>query len=168
MNKYKAIDVANYIIWSVNKNELGIITPLKLHKILYYVYTAVLKKHNTILFPEQFQKWQFGPVVKEIYHEFKTHGINHISTPKTILTSSSAEAVFGRATVEFNPNLFHNDVEIESTIITVVSKLSKMKAFDLVEMTHEEDAWKNFENDIMAGVKELTYTLEELKAAKTI
>lgn len=169
-NKYSSIDIANYIIWLVNKDAdkpLGSLTPLKLQKILYYVYTTYLKKYDESLFPEPFQKWQYGPVVKEVYHEFKTIGVNHISSPKLSL-HEKAVAIFGGLKQEYDPSMVENDLRVVNVITDVVTKLIPRRAFDLVELTHRESAWKDFTADIMSGKRELTYSNEELYLAEII
>lgn len=168
-NKYSSIDIANYIVWLVNEDgkPLGVLTPLKLQKLLYYVSTTYLKEYGELLFPETFQKWQYGPVVQEVYHEFKTVGVNHISKPKLSL-DEKALAVFGGLKQEYEPSKVDSDIPVSKLISRVVNKLINWRAFDLVELTHQEDAWKNFEEDIMSGKRELTYTIEELYLAKRI
>lgn len=169
MNNYTAMDVANYIVWYVNNSEegpLGALTPLKLQKILYYVSTTYLKKYNRLLFSDSFQKWQYGPVVKDVYHEFKTVGVNHITSPKLSL-HEKALAVFGGMKQEYDPCKINSDKEAVEIITQVVNKLISRKAFDLVELTHKEVAWKDCIDDIMLG-KELTYTAEELYSAEVI
>lgn len=165
-NKYTAMDVANYIVWFVNSGDerLGSLTPLKLQKILYYVATSFLKSYNEQLFPEEFQKWQYGPVVKDVYHEFKTIGVNHIANPKLSL-NENAIAVFGGIKQKYDPSEIESDIDVVNTIHDVVDELITKKAFDLVELTHSEDAWKNFSDEIMSGIRELTYTTDELYQA---
>lgn len=165
--KYSALDVANYIVWYVDKNQLGTITPLKLQKILYYVYTSYLQKHNTPLFEDNIEKWQYGPVVTEVYHTFKMHGFNHISTTKPRLEYDSSK-LLGIKKVDFDPNLFLSNTDFISDANKVIDKLVKKGAFELVEMTHIEPSWKNFESEIMSGRKELKYSLDELKSAQSV
>lgn len=78
--KYTAMDIANYIVNYVIESELGVLTPLKLQN-LYYVSTTYLKETGNFLFNESFEKWQYGPVVTSVYHNFKGFGINHIHSP---------------------------------------------------------------------------------------
>lgn len=167
MNNYKAMDIANYIVWYVNHKGLGSLTPLKLQKILYYVSTSYLKKKGELLFNEPFQKWMYGPVVKDVYHEFKAIGVNHISKPKLSL-DEKALAIFGGLKQKYDSTKVESDSEVVEIIAHVVEKLISWKAFDLVELTHTENAWKDFAEEIMAGKRELTYTCKELYLAKTI
>ncbi|RKG31456.1 MULTISPECIES: Panacea domain-containing protein [Acinetobacter] len=168
--KYIAMDIANYIIWYVNKDQespLGGLTPLKLQKILYYVAANYLKKHEVLLFDEPFQKWQYGPVVKEVYREFKSANIYHISKPKSLIEESS-DAPFGIHKRDFKEGLFLSDKKFVEIADPIIEKLISRKAFDLVEMTHEENAWSRYEPEINSGTQNLTYSMSELKQAKDI
>lgn len=165
--KYSALDVANYIVWYVESNKLGTVTPLKLQKILYYVYTTYLKRHDKPLFADNFEKWQYGPVVTEVYHTFKMHGFNHISATKPRLEHDTTK-LFGIKKVEFDPNLFLDNTDFIDDANKVIDNLVRKGAFDLVEMTHIEPAWKNFEAEIISGRKELKYSTDELKSAQNI
>ncbi|MCH7385587.1 DUF4065 domain-containing protein [Acinetobacter dispersus] len=166
-NNYSALDIANYIVWYVNEDNLGVVTPLKLQKILYYVSTTYLKKNEEILFNDSFEKWQYGPVVTDVYHAFKLHGFKHISQP-TALIERDEHSVLGFKKIEFNPQRFLTNDRFTNDANQVIDILIRKEAFDLVEMTHEEDAWRNFETEIRAGRKELKYSINELKSAKNV
>ena len=45
----------------------------------------------------------------------------------------------------------------------VIDKLIDVGPFELVEKTHREDPWKNFEPRILKGEKSLYYSDEEIK-----
>lgn len=163
------MDVANYIVWFVNKDPdspLGGLTPLKLQKILYYLATTYFQKFERRLFVEDFQKWQYGPVVKEVYYEFKPFGIRHIAKPKAVLERNPGSGLsFTRK--EFDPKVLESDRDFTDIADAVINKFVKWNAFDLVERTHEENAWKNFESEILRGC-ELVYSDNELSMAKSI
>ncbi|MEB4800561.1 DUF4065 domain-containing protein [Acinetobacter soli] len=165
--KYSALEVANYIVWYVNNNHLGSLTPLKLHKILYYVSTTYVKETGYLLFDESFEKWQYGPVVKSVYHNFKNFGISHIDEPIDLIQVDPS-SILGFKKVKFSHEKFSNDYEFLKIANTVIETLVNRKAFDLVEMTHMESAWKRFESKILSGYQALEYSIDELKAAKDI
>lgn len=56
------------------------ITPLKLQKLVYFLYREYLKRTNELLFSERFETWKWGPVVPSIYTEFSSYGSNPIKT----------------------------------------------------------------------------------------
>lgn len=169
-HKYTAMDVANFIIEYANNEANNLtdyaLTPLKLQKILYYVAAEYFKKFEERLFSENFQKWQYGPVVKEVYHEFKPFGFHHIAKPKATLEEGSGPSInFVRK--DFDSKSLASNVNFMDVVENVIKKYMPWKAFDLVERTHAEDAWKDFESDIMKGI-ELIYSDAELVSAKSI
>lgn len=169
-NKYTAMDIANFIISYANNDDNNLtdyaLTPLKLQKILYYVSAEYFKKFGERLFSEDFQKWQYGPVVKDVYHEFKPFGFHHIAKPKATLEKDSSLSIsFIRK--DFDSTSLVSDANFMEVAENVINKYMPWKAFDLVERTHAEGAWKDFESDIMKGI-ELTYSDVELESAKSI
>lgn len=50
------------------------ISPMKLQKLLYFIYRDYLKRTGESLFPERFEVWKYGPVISNVYHEFKKAG----------------------------------------------------------------------------------------------
>lgn len=46
------------------------VTPMKLQKLLYFIYRDYLKVFDKDLFTEKFEVWQFGPVLPSVYNEF--------------------------------------------------------------------------------------------------
>lgn len=73
---YKAIEIAKYII---NKctNDQHPISNLQLQKILYYIQKAFLE-NNLIAFYDDFEAWQFGPVVPTVYYLYCGFGASNI------------------------------------------------------------------------------------------
>ena len=63
---YKAIDIAKYII---NKCtiEQHPVSNLQLQKILYYIQKTFLQS-NLMAFDDDFEAWQFGPVIPDVYY----------------------------------------------------------------------------------------------------
>jgi len=55
------------------------VTPMKLQKILYFIYRDYYQKTHTKLFLDNFQPWQYGPVITSVYDEFKSFGAKPIS-----------------------------------------------------------------------------------------
>lgn len=168
-DKYSAMDIANYIVWYVNRDNANLpkdLTPLKLQKILYYVATAYFQKTKERLFEEDIQKWQYGPVVKEVYHQFKSFGFHHIAKPKsTMIRDDRNPLSFTRQ--EYNHLEISGNTDFLQVAEVVIKNYAPWKAFDLVERTHKENAWKDCESKIMKGM-DLVYSDSELSNAKTI
>ena len=71
--------VANNFIRRGKAEDIEI-TPLKLQKLLYFLFKDYLKRTNSPLFTEQFETWTLGPVVPSVYAEFSSYGKNAIET----------------------------------------------------------------------------------------
>lgn len=81
---YTAENVAKYLIYLAsqafvgdNKEREGI-TNLKIQKVLYFAQAYYLSKIGKPLFSDKIKAWEYGPVVPEVYHKFKTKGSNPI------------------------------------------------------------------------------------------
>lgn len=160
---YNPIDVANYIVWRAN--ELGKpVTHLKLQKLLYYVVAKYLKQTNRPLISESVSKWQFGPVVKSVYHQFKLYGQSLITEPSAYLISNDIfNLEFVKTDVE-NATLDKDQV-FRQSVTFVLNKLLNCSPFELVDRTHQEPAWKDFELEILRAKEDLYYTDDELRVA---
>ena len=83
---YNAVDVAHYVI--MHENELNRpISNLRLGKLLYFIQAQFLVSKNAACFDEDIVAWDFGPVVLEVYDEFKIYGslqISHFNTEKAL------------------------------------------------------------------------------------
>lgn len=84
IDSYGAIDIANYFLAldfkrRAEKADGMDITPLKLQKLLYYAQAYYLALFDTILFDEDFSKWENGPVVVSVAQPFsrRSIGITH-------------------------------------------------------------------------------------------
>ena len=72
-----ALTIANTIL-SMAFSEAKDITPMKLQKLIYFIYKRYLQITQQPLFSERFEVWQYGPVLSSVYEEFKSYGSNHI------------------------------------------------------------------------------------------
>ena len=72
-----ALNVANNILKRAFNQNVDV-TPMKLQKLLYFVYKRYLQTTGEPLFEELFQTWRYGPVVESVYVAFKEYGANHI------------------------------------------------------------------------------------------
>lgn len=124
---HHAIDVAR---WLLRRNEqekqfgdAENVTNLKLQKLLYYVQGIYLGMYGTPIFEEQIEAWTHGPVVPEIYREYKCFGSNGIVDP--------------------NPPFCTFVKEEEDIMEWVYNEFGQYTAWKLRDMTHQEDPWKS-------------------------
>lgn len=128
--------VANNIIDRAKKENISI-TPMKLQKILYFVYRDYLQKQKDgiPLFAERFATWKYGPVLESVYTAFKKYGSEFISDyyredGKAYAANEESNGLLGQVL---------NDVW---------NKTKKYNGIQLSKITHKENsAWyKAFQN----------------------
>lgn len=78
MSVVSASEVAKYIVHFFQECE-DPVTNLKLQKLLYYVQGWHLGLFNTPAFADDFQAWVHGPVVPEVFHQYKENRWNPIT-----------------------------------------------------------------------------------------
>jgi len=115
MNNIKALPLAEFILASYPDKG---ITPMKLQKLAYYtkVWTLVAGKHVVMA---DFKKWNFGPVNKEIYYQYKSFGGGVIP-----------------AEIVKKPDI---NEEQENFFKFILDNYVKFSAFALSAITHNED-----------------------------
>lgn len=123
------VDLARYIVNYFECNN-GIITNLKLQKILYYVQGYALRFLDSVAFEEDIYHWSYGPVVLDVYYEFNKFGSSNI--------------------VLDNYDEINISRKLKNVINAVVMKCFDDSAYTLVKKTHEEAPWKSTQkNDII-------------------
>ena len=119
---YSAIDVAEYIVEYCNDHNYGV-SNLKLQKLLYFVQAYFLIASQNACFYEEIEAWDFGPVVPSVYSKFKQFGSTDI--PKM-------------------PNLYSVILNHDKKLIdAVIEKFRGYTSTDLVQLTHNQDPWRN-------------------------
>lgn len=121
---YSVLDVARYIIWYC-KEQGYTISNLKLQKILYFVQAEFLVSRGEPCFYEEIEAWDFGPVIPEVYHEFKIYGSSAI--PRSEAKNS-------------NILILNRD---KCMIDDMVDECANYSASYLVEVTHNQDPWND-------------------------
>lgn len=136
---YDALTIARYIINRCNAEGTPI-SNLKLQKLLYYVQAVFLSINEEICYKDVIEAWAFGPVVPNVYHEFKEYGSNNI--PQIIEyfdIDPSSETFFTK--VKFNDDIINE--EDKKLINETLGIYNRYSATKLVEMTHSESPWKD-------------------------
>jgi len=138
---YKVLDVARYVINYCNEAKQEI-TNLRLQKILYFVQACFLvsKGLNNPCFEEEIEAWSFGPVIPEVYSEFKTYGNSPIPQIRKYLEVDKRnilQSVFKIYSCPFQ------DEEDKALVNAMIDECNKVSASRLVEITHGQTPWKN-------------------------
>lgn len=126
----RAILVAKYFIKKNEKDNKGL-TKLKLQKLLYYSQAWNLVFNKEKLFPNQIEAWIHGPVVPEVWQEFKDFDFSVMSHP------------------EISEKEFDCLTENEKGILNDVwSIYGRFNGEHLEALTHNELPWQEARKDI--------------------
>lgn len=120
-----ASKVAKYILSLMDEDAGDTISNLNLQKLLYYVQGFHLAAFDTPLFPDEIQAWMYGPVVPEVYHEYKGHGSLAIPRP------------------EFDRHELELSEESMRLIADVIGVYGEYSAGRLMKFTHSEPPWQS-------------------------
>jgi uncharacterized phage-associated protein len=67
------IALANTLLMKSFEEKIPL-SPMKLQKMIYFIYRDYLQEYGASLFREPFGAWDFGPVVESVYQTFKGYG----------------------------------------------------------------------------------------------
>lgn len=128
---YSASLVARYIVNYCNSNGKTI-SNLRLQKTLYFVQAEFLVSRGTPCFSDEIYAWDLGPVVPEVYREYKIFGSSAIPSIR----------YFGKKISEEDQEMINN----------IVDECNKHSSYALVQMTHEQAPWIKAYNSFSNGI----------------
>jgi uncharacterized phage-associated protein len=70
---FSPVNISNNVLKRAFDEDVAV-SPMKLQKLLYFVASDYAKATGKPLFSEQFQAWDYGPVVRSVYDEFRSFG----------------------------------------------------------------------------------------------
>ncbi len=142
IEKYKPLSVANLLVKMAIDNETPI-SNLHLQKILYYLQAFYLCKTSSPIIDAQFSRWPYGPVIKSVYHAFSHYGASAILEPL------KEDGIFFEegSMPTIDPSIFGS---FEDKLVPFLKKLFNMVPWKLVEKTHEQKIWSDYEKDIQS------------------
>lgn len=120
-------DVAKYIL----KKE-GKMSTWKLQKLCYYAQAWSLAWTGNPIFEEEFQAWANGPVCPDLFRLYQ----GKFSCSEEDLSKG-------------DPNNLNDDQK--ETVDIIIRDYGKMDPYELRELTHSEDPWKNARQGIPEG-----------------
>jgi len=103
------------------------ISNLSLQKVVYFCHVWSLIKLRRPLVRHNFEAWQYGPVLQYLYRQFRTFENKSITGRATHINPRTGEK-------EVVPYSF--DPETEYFLTKVVDFYTRIRASDLVELTH--------------------------------
>lgn len=121
--------VANTFLYHAFNEDISI-TPMKLQKLMYFLYREYAQKTGQPLFSDQFEAWKYGPVLSNIYYIFQNYGSKKIN--------KFARNVQGRVQIL---NLERNPI-LKECWNTIWSMYKNCSGPDLSAITHKSNtAW---------------------------
>jgi len=129
---YSAMQVANAFIQKAKDGKIPDLTPMKLQKLMFFAQSWYIKTYNSLLFNEAFARWQYGPVIPDIYQEFKTFGAR-------VIDKFATDAEGNKSGID--------DPDILSFIDKIIEVYGDYTGPQLSAMTHESGtAWSINQN----------------------
>ena len=126
--------LANLIL-DIAEREGFSVSNLALNKIVYFTHGNYLASRGAPLVDAKIEAWQFGPVFREIYHQFKSSGdkpVKHRARTFNVETESYEACPYELPEDEYN------------FITAIAIPFIRMKPSALVTLSHEHDSpWHN-------------------------
>ncbi|MEO6096735.1 MAG: type II toxin-antitoxin system antitoxin SocA domain-containing protein [Fibrobacteria bacterium] len=124
---YSAKAVANYFLGKAEA-EGEKLSPMKIQKLVYFAHGWHLAIYGRPLIDEEIQAWQYGPVIRSLYHEFKEYGNS------SILGKASEWEIKFPMIKNITPGI--DDAETMSLLDRVWEVYKKYSAVQLSNLTH--------------------------------
>lgn len=125
---YDGRAIANFILDFCDSRSRSV-TNLGLQRIVYFCHVWSLIKLNRPLVRHKFEAWEFGPVLPYLYREFKNYDRSPIvGRAKQIDPTDGKHRI---VTYDF-------DMETDSLLNQIVEFYSRLRAGDLVALSHAE------------------------------
>jgi uncharacterized phage-associated protein len=134
---YSSKAVANSILKLAKEKMISDVTPMKLQKLIYYAHGWHLAFLGTPLIKEEVQAWKFGPVIPDIYAEFKEFGNSPV-------TNDATELSFGEKGLELSaPVVPPEDQTAHSLISEILRIYGNYSPIQLSNLTHSAgEPWR--------------------------
>lgn len=146
---YDVRDIANYVLDSAERRNVEI-TNLSLQKLLYFIHGWFFAIYDQPLVKNKFEAWQYGPVQRVLYDQFKSFRSGPIKKARaTYIDPENGERVYKKP--DINP-------DHARLIEEVLEKYEGFTASQLVEESHAEDSpweyvWRQAEDVVFPGMK---------------
>lgn len=133
------LNVAEYFLSLQDGDAGNAISNMKLQKLLYYAQGFAMVILEKPLFDDDFEAWEYGPVLRPIYDEYKTYGGDALPKPNDFSFEHYSKA----------------EKEFLDEIYNVYGQYS---AWALSEMVYKTPPWKDTpRNSIISKVSMKKY-----------
>ncbi|MES2615839.1 MAG: type II toxin-antitoxin system antitoxin SocA domain-containing protein [Bdellovibrionota bacterium] len=126
--------IANYFIEkSFIENKL--LTPMQLQKLIFFAHGVNLAVHESPLIKEEFEAWDYGPVIRSLYFETKYYGSGNIDRKLTALSYKKNSSKFNLEII--TPIISQEDKTVKEILDFVWENYGKYNAIQLSNITHK-------------------------------
>ncbi|WP_293160642.1 Panacea domain-containing protein [Okeania sp. SIO2C9] len=73
-----SLDIARYFLCRIDREAGDTISPFKLQKLVYYAQAWSLVFRNKPLFFQDIEAWVSGPIIRDVWNEYKPYNYRDI------------------------------------------------------------------------------------------
>jgi uncharacterized phage-associated protein len=130
--------VANYFLEKA-QSEGRAIDPMGIQKLVYFAHGWSLALYGRPLISQPIEAWEYGPVIKDLYGQFKQFGYAPITSRASIWTMEPGTRRFGVS----QALIPESDTETRSLLDRVWEVYKNFTSIQLSNLTHvPESPWK--------------------------
>ena len=139
--------LANYVL-DYAESSVRPLTHLDLQKIIFFCHAWHLVKRGLPLVKEEFEAWQYGPVLQYLYREFRSAGDKPVRNRAKMLDRKNGTMITAFSDL---------DVETKAIVDEAIQFYGRLPTRKLVEISHAEggpwyQVW-NFEGKVNPGMR---------------
>jgi len=129
--------------------------PLKLQKLMYYLCAYYQAAYGEPLIDSTIEAWDYGPVIPEIYREFRSFGSGEITRPAREYDFDSEEFV--------PVPIPTNDQKLDKLLDFIWNAYGKYSGLQLSDMTHKDGSPWDKTRKANPGIKNADISGDSLK-----
>lgn len=140
----RAMDIADYIILKAKELNKPV-SNLNLQKIMYFLNVEyLLEKNENLITDKQFEKWSYGPVIRQVYSQYSCYGSEEINEVPTYTYLVREKDQYEVKNYDFNRKDFEKrNTEITKFIADNIESFLEYEPYELVGRTHMDPQWKD-------------------------
>lgn len=128
-------------IQAVARDEGLTVQNLQVQKIAFFIFGKSTQEINNIRYDMVFERWKYGPVIPSFYYE-----LNRCGGGPSIPIGDECQQLE-------ELTVFNQDILL----------LLRKDPYILVEYSHRLPSWLRYHEEILAGIKVPSYTLEDIR-----
>lgn len=145
MPKYNPKAIANFFVRKAraeNKN----LTPMQIQKLIFFSHGINLAVFKDLLVSEDFEAWEYGPVLPSLYYETKLYGASPVHSELTDINLKSWDI--------FSPYIDENDENTKKVLDFIWENYAQYSGIQLSHITHMEGTpWSQTYEKCVRGKK---------------